>query len=157
MAWSDVFALGFIIAIFAGIFYGVLYVTRGLSETMQTTKESLKSRGYDVSSTGVSVKTSKHFDREHYVDATQRGMVRAWGASSFGPPGVNGDNEPSKLKGHHWQRRSSSGSISGLPAAYEESSGTKENALKRSISNDNEEKKQKSRFWKGKHSARLTK
>lgn len=33
---------------------------------------SLKTRGLTISDKGVSIKTSKRFDREDYVDATQR-------------------------------------------------------------------------------------
>ena len=33
---------------------------------------SLKAKGLDISAHGVSIKTEKRFDREHYVDATQR-------------------------------------------------------------------------------------
>jgi hypothetical protein len=36
---------------------------------------SLKSRGLDISKEGVSVKTFRRFDREDYVDATQRSIL----------------------------------------------------------------------------------
>ncbi|KAJ3919576.1 hypothetical protein F5877DRAFT_2536, partial [Lentinula edodes] len=44
----------------------------------------LKEKGYEISDKGMSVKTSKRMNREDYVDATQRGLIRAMGASSFG-------------------------------------------------------------------------
>ncbi|PFH49181.1 hypothetical protein AMATHDRAFT_48943 [Amanita thiersii Skay4041] len=58
-----------------------------------TKSTSLKSKGYDISKTGVSVKTSKRFDHEHYVDAVQRGFIRALGASSYGANGDSGSQE----------------------------------------------------------------
>ena len=39
----------------------------------------LKSRGVDISANGVSVKTSKRFDRGDYVDATQRWVLNSPG------------------------------------------------------------------------------
>jgi len=51
---------------------------------MQNTKESLKNKGWNISETGVSVKTSKRFDREDYLDSTQRTLVKALGSSSYG-------------------------------------------------------------------------
>lgn len=39
---------------------------------MLTWLVSLKTRGLTISDKGVSIKTSKRFDREDYVDATQR-------------------------------------------------------------------------------------
>ncbi|KAF8736953.1 hypothetical protein AX14_013686 [Amanita brunnescens Koide BX004] len=84
MARSDVFALFITIAIVGAVIFVALYVTRGIHNTLQTTKEKLKSRGYDVSSSGISVKTDKRFDHEAYLDATQRGLIRALGASSTG-------------------------------------------------------------------------
>ena len=68
---------------------------------------SLKTKGLDVSHTGISVKTSKRFDHEEYMEATRRcvlsqlaylfllilsnffflrGLVKVAGASSFGKP-----------------------------------------------------------------------
>ena len=45
----------------------------------------LQTRGVEVSSRGVSVKThSKLSNRENYFDATQRGFIRAFNASSRG-------------------------------------------------------------------------
>lgn len=45
---------------------------------------SLKNKGLHISDKGVSVKTSSRFNREDYLDATQRGFIKAMGASSFG-------------------------------------------------------------------------
>ncbi|KIM63310.1 hypothetical protein SCLCIDRAFT_56973, partial [Scleroderma citrinum Foug A] len=67
-----------------GTVLAVIYVVRQISASMQSTKESLKTRGISISKEGVSVKTDKRFDREHYLDATQRGIIKAVGASSFG-------------------------------------------------------------------------
>jgi len=46
-----------------------------ISAITLTTKEKLKSKGYDVSTQGVAVQTQKRFNREDYVDATQRLVV----------------------------------------------------------------------------------
>jgi len=43
-----------------------------ISEFTSTTKEKLKSKGYNVSDHGVQVQTQKRFNHEDYVDATQR-------------------------------------------------------------------------------------
>ncbi|EJF59435.1 hypothetical protein DICSQDRAFT_138567 [Dichomitus squalens LYAD-421 SS1] len=45
---------------------------------------SLKGKGVDVSQNGLSVKTDKKLDREQYLDATQRGFIKAFNASSGG-------------------------------------------------------------------------
>ena len=37
----------------------------------------------NVSATGVSVRTASHYSHEDYVDATQRGFIRAMNASGF--------------------------------------------------------------------------
>jgi hypothetical protein len=70
------------------------------------TYDSLKMKGLDVSQTGISVKTSKRFGHEDYMEATRRcvlltlslrtatsystnslrGLVKVAGASSFGKP-----------------------------------------------------------------------
>ncbi|KAF8869791.1 hypothetical protein BD779DRAFT_1583718 [Infundibulicybe gibba] len=63
-----------------------------ISEGVKSTKESLKARGLDISDKGVSVKTSKRFDRADYVDATQRGFVKAMESASFG----KADGTPTK-------------------------------------------------------------
>ncbi|KAK2465003.1 hypothetical protein APHAL10511_003079 [Amanita phalloides] len=84
MAATDLFALLTTLVIVGVVIYVVLYVSRGFHDTVQTTKESLKSRGFDVSGSGISIKTDKRFDREAYLDATQRGMVSMLGAASIG-------------------------------------------------------------------------
>ncbi|KAJ3738683.1 hypothetical protein DFH05DRAFT_1516908 [Lentinula detonsa] len=81
---SDFIALIATIAIFAGIIYIIYTVTGTVSEGVKSTKDRLKEKGYEISDQGMSVKTSKRMNREDYVDATQRGLIRAMGASSFG-------------------------------------------------------------------------
>jgi len=82
--WIDFFALVLTLAVVGGVIYGILTISRQLTESVQSTKESLKNKGLHISGKGVSIKTSKRFDREDYVDATQRGFIKAMGASSFG-------------------------------------------------------------------------
>ena len=55
--------------------------------------ERLKSRGVNISDKGVSVKTTSRFNREDYLDATQRGVIKAMSAASFGP----GENPEDKV------------------------------------------------------------
>ncbi|PPQ91269.1 hypothetical protein CVT25_006212 [Psilocybe cyanescens] len=81
--WVDFLSLIATVAVFGGIVYGIIFVVQSINDGLTSTKASLKSRGLDVSASGVSVKTSKRFGREDYVDATQRGIVKAMGASSF--------------------------------------------------------------------------
>ncbi|KAJ7762737.1 hypothetical protein DFH07DRAFT_739218, partial [Mycena maculata] len=71
------------LAVFGGIIYVVLLVVRSVSQGVESAKEGLKTKGLHITDKGVSVKTSKRFDREDYVDATQRGFVKAVNASSF--------------------------------------------------------------------------
>jgi len=41
----------------------------------------------------MSVKTNKSLDREAYLDATQRGMINAMKATSFGPTHADGSRK----------------------------------------------------------------
>ncbi|PIL32437.1 hypothetical protein GSI_05139 [Ganoderma sinense ZZ0214-1] len=61
----------------------------------------LKKQGVDVSRHGVSVKTDKRFDREQYLDATQRGFIKAFNASSAGNRPASGsvDEDSSTSRG----------------------------------------------------------
>ncbi|KAJ6516406.1 hypothetical protein C8R45DRAFT_1087477 [Mycena sanguinolenta] len=83
-SWTDMVSLVVTLSIFGGIAYVVLLVVRSVSQGVESAKEGLKTKGVHITDKGVSVKTSKRFDREDYVDATQRGIVKAMGASSFG-------------------------------------------------------------------------
>ncbi|KAJ8473761.1 hypothetical protein ONZ45_g4987 [Pleurotus djamor] len=77
--WIDLFSLFATISVFAGIIYGVIYVVNSVSQGVASTKEALAHKGLVISDKGMSVKTSKRFDREDYVDATQsheRRLVR---------------------------------------------------------------------------------
>lgn len=57
----------------------VLHCTRRLP----VSPSRLKSKGVNISSSGVSVRTKSHYSHEDYVDATQRGLIRAMNASAF--------------------------------------------------------------------------
>lgn len=52
----------------------ILFIVKSFTEFSATTKEKLKSQGYEISNGGVSVHTQKKMDREDYIDAT-RGYV----------------------------------------------------------------------------------
>jgi len=82
--WVDVVVLVITASIFGGIIYGIMAVSKTVDQGVKSTKEALKSKGLDISEHGVKVKTDGRFDREQYVDATQRGMIKAMGAASFG-------------------------------------------------------------------------
>ncbi|KAJ7590434.1 hypothetical protein C8J56DRAFT_592447 [Mycena floridula] len=84
--WVDVLSLIVTVSIFGGILYGVFLVMGSISQGVESTKQSLKEKGLHISDKGVEVKTAKRFDREDYVDATQRNLVKAISAASFGDP-----------------------------------------------------------------------
>ncbi|KAF9232177.1 hypothetical protein BU15DRAFT_8373, partial [Melanogaster broomeanus] len=71
--------------IFVGTILGVVYVAEQVSSGVKSTKESRESQGICIPDKDVSVETQKRFDREDYVDAIQRGFIKALNAASFGP------------------------------------------------------------------------
>ncbi|KZT03049.1 uncharacterized protein LAESUDRAFT_729559 [Laetiporus sulphureus 93-53] len=83
--WIDYISLALTLSIFAGIALGLIHFRRATSKVVDATKESLKSKGVNVSSQGISVKMQKRLDRENYLDATQRGLMRAYNNSTYGP------------------------------------------------------------------------
>ncbi|EGN97382.1 hypothetical protein SERLA73DRAFT_184073 [Serpula lacrymans var. lacrymans S7.3] len=83
-SWVDLFSLLATTLFFVGVIVGVVLLGRQISNAVQSTKESLNNRGIAISDKGVSVKTNKRFDRSDYVDATQRGLMKALGSSTFG-------------------------------------------------------------------------
>ncbi|KAJ6612166.1 hypothetical protein B0H10DRAFT_2053943 [Mycena sp. CBHHK59/15] len=82
-SWLDLISLLVTVAVLGGAIYAVLAVVRSVSQGVESAKEGLKTKGLHITDKGVSVKTSGRFDREDYVDATQRGFVKAMGAASF--------------------------------------------------------------------------
>ncbi|KAI9457234.1 hypothetical protein BJY52DRAFT_1273492 [Lactarius psammicola] len=67
----------------------IALLVRKCSAVVDATKSSLEKRGWKVSRHGISVPVSKRatlLDREHYLDATQRGLSKAAHASTFGCP-----------------------------------------------------------------------
>ncbi|KAA1473334.1 hypothetical protein DENSPDRAFT_270067 [Dentipellis sp. KUC8613] len=70
--------------VFVGSILGAVYLVRKISAYVTRTKESLKQKGWTISEKGVSVKTSGRMNREDYLDATQRGLIKAMGASHHG-------------------------------------------------------------------------
>ncbi|KDQ58151.1 hypothetical protein JAAARDRAFT_34963 [Jaapia argillacea MUCL 33604] len=102
--WIDIVSLIITAAIIGGLIYGFMYITGSVSTAVASTKESLKSRGLDISPTGVSVKTSGRLNREDYLDATQRGIVKLANAASFGKSDdapTNGEKDKKK----RWSRK----------------------------------------------------
>ncbi|KAG5635873.1 hypothetical protein H0H81_009831 [Sphagnurus paluster] len=88
--WIDFLSLVLTLGIVGGVIYGILYISRQVRESVEGYKESLKDKGVSISKKGVSVKTSKRFDREDYIDATQRNFVKAVSAAKFGHGETNG-------------------------------------------------------------------
>jgi len=86
------------LAILGGVVYGVMSMVKTVNEGVASTKESLKAKGLHVTSSGVSVKTDKRFDREEYMDATQRGIINAMGASSFRKGGASLPGAPAMAR-----------------------------------------------------------
>jgi len=75
--WLDIISFVSSLALFIGVVAGAVYVAKSISNTIDETKKSLNEKGVNVSSSGISVKTSKHMTREDYLDATQRNVVKA--------------------------------------------------------------------------------
>ncbi|KAF7320939.1 hypothetical protein HMN09_00180600 [Mycena chlorophos] len=86
--WVDLLSFGATIAVFGGIIYVVLLVVRGVSQGVENAKEGLKTKGVHITDKGVALKTDKRFDREDYVDATQRGLINVVNASSINKGGA---------------------------------------------------------------------
>ncbi|KAF8840000.1 hypothetical protein BDN67DRAFT_931162 [Paxillus ammoniavirescens] len=99
-SWIDMFSLLTTTLFFVGSILGVLYIVKQISSGVQLTKASLENKGISITEKGVSVKTQKRFDRDDYVDATQRGFIKAIGAASFGPADDKHSAQPPS-KGQH--------------------------------------------------------
>ncbi|EIW53005.1 uncharacterized protein TRAVEDRAFT_75196 [Trametes versicolor FP-101664 SS1] len=82
--WFDYLSLAVTLAIISALAYGGFLASKAISSAVDSAKDSLKTKGVDVSRGGVSVKTNKRYDREDYLDATQRGFIKAMKASSGG-------------------------------------------------------------------------
>ncbi|KAI0808299.1 hypothetical protein C8Q74DRAFT_1363695 [Fomes fomentarius] len=94
--WFDYLSLFLTLSIFAAIAYVYLNAKKAWSGAVASTKDSLKSKGMDLSSSGLSVKTDKRFDREQYLDATQRGFIKAFNASSAGNHDLDAPDDAQK-------------------------------------------------------------
>jgi len=88
-SWIDFVSLTLTLSIAAAVLYGLIHIGRATSQAAEATKASLKNRGVNLSKEGVSIKTNRRWDRDSYLDATQRGFVKAYNNASFGPgPGA---------------------------------------------------------------------
>jgi hypothetical protein len=105
-SWIDVFSFLTITSLFVGTILGVVFIAKRISAAAQNTKKSLQTKGISISDKGVSIKTSKRFDRENYVDATQRGVIKALDASNFHPGITDHDSQ------HNIKSKSSSNLLS---------------------------------------------
>ena len=95
---------------------------------------SLKSKGLNITDQGVSLKTSKRYDREDYIDSTQRcvsinshrffaiqflispyrGFIKAMGAASFGTSDSNMSTPSNSSTSLPPKRQDSASSIPGV-------------------------------------------
>jgi len=132
-SWLDFLVLFVTLSVVGGVGYGVLFISKQISQGLASTKENLKSKGLTISKQGVSVKTSRRFERSDYVDATRRGFVKAYGASSFGNNTQNVAS-PGKM-----QRQESSSSVKSMSSG-EEKKKTMSNMFRRHNHSDSKEK-----------------
>ncbi|KAG9080259.1 hypothetical protein FRC06_006860 [Ceratobasidium sp. 370] len=84
--WFDFVSLVIVFGLFGGVIYAAKLLSKQFSGAVDSTKDSLKKRGLDITETGMSVKTDKRMDRTDYIGATQKNMVDALKAASFGSP-----------------------------------------------------------------------
>ncbi|KAJ7047851.1 hypothetical protein C8F04DRAFT_24049 [Mycena alexandri] len=126
----DLFSFVATVAVFGGVIYIILSIVRGVSQGVESAKEGLKTKGVHITDKGVSVKTSKRFDREDYVDATQRGIMKTMNASSFRKGGAVHDPSEGHLSPPSLQSSPSSSSSLGSDGEKK-----KRSLFKRSASN----------------------
>ncbi|EKM74853.1 hypothetical protein AGABI1DRAFT_65280 [Agaricus bisporus var. burnettii JB137-S8] len=93
--WIDLFSLFVTVGVISGTIYGIVYLVKQVTDGIQSTKERMKQKGYDISGKGVSIKTAKRFDRQDYIDATQRGMMKTMTAASFNRRAESSDGQSS--------------------------------------------------------------
>ncbi|KAI0764231.1 hypothetical protein BD413DRAFT_196755 [Trametes elegans] len=108
--WIDYLSLVVTISLLTALVYGGLIAAKAISSAVQSTKASLETKGVNISRSGVSVKTNKRYEREDYLDATQRGFIKAMKASSAGHQAgrerAEGQSErEGSLKGNHGRTR----------------------------------------------------
>ncbi|KAI0721767.1 hypothetical protein C8Q72DRAFT_77892 [Fomitopsis betulina] len=115
--WIDVFSLVLTLSIAGGVVFGLMYVGKATSQAAEATKASLKSRGVNLSKEGVSIKTDKRWDRDDYLDATQRGFVKAYNNSSFGTGSAVG-SPPASPEQHNSEGRDRRGTVSGIMGSH---------------------------------------
>jgi len=84
---SDVVYLILTLGVLGGSVAVILFIVKRFTEFTNTTKEKLKSRGYEISDQGVAVHTERRLDREDYIDKSRGGLVKAFNASSYGKKG----------------------------------------------------------------------
>ncbi|KIP11823.1 hypothetical protein PHLGIDRAFT_17836 [Phlebiopsis gigantea 11061_1 CR5-6] len=93
-SWSDYVSLTLTVALLAAALYCVLYLRAQIHKGIVVSKDKLRNKGIDVSAAGAHVKTrSKLADREAYMDATQRGVIKALSKAS-----VSRGSEPARSR-----------------------------------------------------------
>ncbi|KAI0075036.1 hypothetical protein K474DRAFT_1664743 [Panus rudis PR-1116 ss-1] len=85
-SWYDYLALVITIALTCAVIWGSMMIYEALNNAKRSAKQRLKNKGVNVSKHGVSVKREiRLVDRETYMDATQRGFVKALSNAYYGP------------------------------------------------------------------------
>ncbi|KAG8789312.1 hypothetical protein FRC12_013666, partial [Ceratobasidium sp. 428] len=92
----DVASLVIFCAMFGGAIYAAMLLNKQFSGAVDSTKDSLKKRGLDISEHGLKVKTDKRMDHGDYIGATQKNLVGALKNASYGSP-VNQKAVPESL------------------------------------------------------------
>jgi len=86
-SWFEFISSLFMTFLVVGVVVGGIYAFRTISATIEQTRNDLRSKGVNISDSGVQIKTNKHYNHEDYIDATQRvltaGMDPMAKASSF--------------------------------------------------------------------------
>ena len=96
-----------------------------------------------ISDKGMSVRTTGRYSREDYVDATQRGLMKAMGASSF----ATADNVDGKTTSHSVLDNTPDGGLKfSMPALNRQLSEAR--ILSNSSGSDKEKKKSRFRLRK---------
>ena len=111
--------------------------------TIFSGSNSLRDRGLTISDKGMSVRTTGRYSREDYVDATQRGLMKAMGASSF----ATADNVDGKTTSHSVLDNTPDGGLKfSMPALNRQLSEA--SILSNSSGSDKEKKKSRFRLRK---------
>lgn len=113
--WTDYLSLALTFLLVVLIAYAALFVYRQIMNAKEWSKERLQKRGVNISEKGMSVKRKTRLaNREEYVDATQRGFIKALGSAYYGPVSGSEMHKPAPengVDGNTWIKGSPNASI----------------------------------------------